>query len=177
MKKPDSILGLVYAAMFGALTAAGAYIAIPVPPIPITTQTLFIFLAAALLGGRLAALSQIIYILLGVMGLPVFTGGKAGFGVLMGPTGGYLVGFVIGAFVSGIMIETRALPRFAWTVFSLAVGLAVIYLVGMVRLAFFLEISLQKAFVIGVVPVIPGDILKMAVAAFVAGRLKPKLRL
>ncbi|MDD2673228.1 MAG: biotin transporter BioY [Syntrophales bacterium] len=177
MKKSDSTLGLVYAAMFGALTAAGAYIAIPIPPVPITMQNLFAFLSAALLGGRLAALGQIIYILLGVMGLPVFAGGKAGFGVLMGPTGGYLAGYVAGAFVSGIMIEKKALPRFAWMAFSMAAGAAVILLIGMVRLAFFLDIGLQKAFMLGVAPFVPGDVLKIAVAAFVAGKLKPKLRL
>jgi len=82
-----SLRGMVYASMFGALTAVGAYIMIPLPPVPVTLQTLFVFLAGALLGGSLGALSQVVYILLGVIGLPVFAGGKAGAGVLLGPTG------------------------------------------------------------------------------------------
>jgi biotin transport system substrate-specific component len=92
---------MVYASMFGSLTAIGAYIMIPLPPVPITFQTLFLNLAGALLGGYLGALSQVVYILLGVIGLPVFAGGKAGLGVLLGPTGGYLFGFVLAALVVG----------------------------------------------------------------------------
>jgi biotin transport system substrate-specific component len=83
-----SLRGMAYSAMFGAITAIGAYIVIPLPLVPITLQTFFVSLAAALLGGTLGALSQVIYVLIGVLGLPVFAGGKGGFGVLMGPTGG-----------------------------------------------------------------------------------------
>jgi len=75
-----SLRGMVYASMFGALTAIGAYIIIPLPPVPITLQTLFLNPAGALPGGYLGALSQVVYILLGVIGLPVFAGGKAGLG-------------------------------------------------------------------------------------------------
>jgi len=85
---------MIYASLFGALTAMGALISIPLQPVPVTLQTLFLYLAGSLLGGGLGALSQTVYIMLGVIGLPVFSGGKAGLGVLMGPTGGYLVGFV-----------------------------------------------------------------------------------
>ena len=79
---PDktSIKGLVYAALFGALTAAGAFIVIPLPPVPITAQTFFLNVSAILLGGQLGALSQFIYVMLGVVGIPVFAGGKAGSG-------------------------------------------------------------------------------------------------
>ncbi|MFA6414125.1 MAG: biotin transporter BioY, partial [Syntrophales bacterium] len=86
--KGTSLRGMAYASMFGALTAAGAYIMIPLPPVPITLQTFFVSLAGALLGGYLGAMSQVVYVLLGVIGLPVFAGGKAGAGVLLGPTGG-----------------------------------------------------------------------------------------
>jgi len=71
-----SLRGMVYASMFGAMTAVGAWLIIPFPLVPITLQTLFLNLAAALLGGYLGALSQIIYISLGIIGLPVFAGGK-----------------------------------------------------------------------------------------------------
>ena len=73
-----SIKGLVYAALFGALTAAGAFIVIPLPPVPITAQTFFLNVSAILLGGQLGAVSQFIYVMLGVVGIPVFAGGKAG---------------------------------------------------------------------------------------------------
>jgi biotin transport system substrate-specific component len=94
-----SIKGLVYAALFGALTAAGAFIVIPLLPVPITAQTFFLNIAAVLLGGSLGAVSQFIYVMLGVVGIPVFAGGKAGLGVIFGPTGGYLLGFIISAFL------------------------------------------------------------------------------
>ena len=71
-----SIKGLVYAALFGALTAAGAFIIIPLPPVPITAQTFFLNVSAILLGGQLGAVSQFIYVMLGVVGIPVFAGGK-----------------------------------------------------------------------------------------------------
>jgi len=103
-----SLRGMVYASMFGAMTAVGAWLIIPFPLVPITLQTLFLNLAAALLGGYLGALSQIIYISLGIIGLPVFAGGKAGFGVLMGPTGGYLAGFIAGAYLMGKLVEKRS---------------------------------------------------------------------
>jgi biotin transport system substrate-specific component len=98
---------MIYAAMFGAATAMGAYIMIPLPPVPITLQTLFVVLAGALLGGRLGALSQVVYLLLGIIGLPVFHGGKGGLGILLGPTGGYLVGFIAAAYVVGKLIEVN----------------------------------------------------------------------
>jgi biotin transport system substrate-specific component len=78
-----SLRGMVYASLFGALTAVGAYIIIPLPPVPITMQTLFPGLAGMLLGARLGALSQVVYLFLGILGLPVFAGGKAGIGVLL----------------------------------------------------------------------------------------------
>jgi biotin transport system substrate-specific component len=95
-----SLRGMTYAAMFGAITAVGAYMIIPLPLVPLTMQTFFVSLAPALLGGALGALSQVIYVLIGVIGFPVFAGGKAGLGVLMGPTGGYLVGFIVGAYIA-----------------------------------------------------------------------------
>ena len=115
-QKETSLRGMAYASMFGALTAVGAYIMIPLPPVPITLQTLFVNLAGALLGGYLGALSQVVYILLGVIGLPVFAGGKAGAGVLLGPTGGYLIGFVVGAFVIGKLTTIRKKPGLVWLI-------------------------------------------------------------
>jgi len=95
------------ASLFSTLTALGAYISIPISHVPITLQTFFVYLAGAILGSKLALLSQIIYILIGIIGFPVFAYGKAGFGVLIGPTGGYLIGFIIGAYIIGRMIEIK----------------------------------------------------------------------
>ena len=114
-----STRGMIYASLFGALTAIGALVSIPLQPVPVTLQTLFLYLAGSLLGGSLGALSQLIYLVLGVIGLPVFSGGKAGLGVFLGPTGGYLIGFVAGAFVTGKIVRWRDNPGLVWVVFAM----------------------------------------------------------
>lgn len=165
--------------MFGAVTAIGAFIAVPLPfsPVPITLQTLFLFLAAALLGGRLGALSQVIYVTLGVIGLPVFAGGKAGFGVLLGPTGGYLYGFILGAFLAGWLVSRKERPGVAWIGLSLLAAVAAIYSCGVIQLSWVASLSLQKAFYVGALPFLPGDIVKMAAAALVAVKVRDKVSL
>ena len=125
---------MAYASMFGSLTAVGAYIMIPLPPVPITMQTLFVSLAGALLGGYLGALSQVVYILLGVIGLPVFAGGKAGFGVLIGPTGGYLIGFIVGAFIIGKLTSLHRDPGLFWLMGAMVAGIGIVYTLGIIQL-------------------------------------------
>lgn len=169
--------GMVYASLLGAMTAVGAYIMIPLPPVPITLQTLFVDLAGALLGGTLGALSQVVYILLGIIGLPVFTGGKAGAGVLLGPTGGYLIGFVVGAYVIGKLTALRKEPGFVWLAFSMSVGIAVLYLLGILQLMIVAKLELGKALAIGLIPPLPGDILKIIVAALIVPKIRKQMRL
>ncbi|MCF8129242.1 MAG: biotin transporter BioY [Deltaproteobacteria bacterium] len=168
---------MIYASLFGAGTAAGAYIIIPLPPVPITLQTLFVGLAGALLGARLGALSQVIYLLIGIIGLPVFNGGKAGLGVLLGPTGGYLIGFVVGAWVIGALMRLKRKPGFAWTVAALAAGTVVIYLLGVAQLCVVAKLSLNKAIAVGVLPFLIGDLVKILATAFVVQKIKPRFRL
>ncbi len=167
---------MIYASLFGAATAAGAYLVIPLPPVPITLQTLFLGLAGALLGARLGALSQLIYLLIGIIGLPVFAGGKAGLGVLFGPTGGYLIGFVAGAWVIGALVSLRKNPGFAWICTALAVGTLVIYLFGVTQLSLVAKLSFKKAIAVGVLPFLIGDAVKILAAAFVVIKVKPRLR-
>ena len=119
--------GLVYASMFGALTAIGAFLSIPLYPVPVTLQDLFMTLAGLLLGARLGSLSQIVYVLLGVVGLPVFAGGKAGLGVLLGPTGGYLLGFVAGALLSAAVRQMRKDPGVGWLLLAITAGHIALY--------------------------------------------------
>ncbi len=171
-----TVQGMVYASLFGAATAAGAYIIIPTPPVPITLQTLFLMLAGTLLGGRLGAMSQIVYILIGLMGLPVFAGGKAGLGVLFGPTGGYLIGFVAAAFVIGWMMQMKKNAGAAWAAFSMVVGTALIYLLGVAQLSIVAKLSLIKAVSLGVVPFLIGDAVKVTAAVIIYTKLKGHIR-
>jgi biotin transport system substrate-specific component len=176
VERKTSIKGIVYAALFGALTAAGAYIVIPLPPVPITAQTFFVNLAAILLGGPLGALSQLVYILLGIVGMPVFHGGKAGIGILFGPTGGYLLSFIIAAFVIGLIARAKKAPGIFWNVFAMAIGMLIIYFIGSLQLAYVAKISFRKALTVGVLPFIPGDIIKILLAAIIASRLKDRIK-
>jgi biotin transport system substrate-specific component len=175
-EKKRSLRGMVYASMFGALTAVGAYIMIPLPPVPITMQTLFVNLAGALLGGSLGALSQVVYILLGVIGLPVFAGGKAGAGVLLGPTGGYLIGFVVGAYVIGKLTAIRKRPGFIWLVCSMSIGIGLVYLLGIIQLIIVAKLDYDKAIAVGLLPPLPGDILKIIIAALITLKIRDRLR-
>lgn len=165
---------MLIVALFSALTAIGSIIRIPLPlsPVPITLQTLFTYLAGAVLGGYLGALSQLIYILIGISGLPIFAGGNSGLSVLIGPTGGYLIGFITGAFVIGKMIETKENCGFQWLLTSMIIGTVIIYTSGVFQLMNWMNIGLDKAVIIGVAPFIVGDILKILGAAYTAHRIR-----
>ncbi len=177
MARKISTRGMSYAAMFGAVTAIGAYIIIPLPLVPITFQTFVMYLAASLLGGYLGALSQIVYILLGIIGLPVFAGGKAGLGVLIGPTGGYLTGFIIGAYILGKMMESRKQSGYVWIVLSLIVATVAIYICGVAQLSLVAHLSLQKAIAVGVLPFLIGDAIKIAAATLLIVRIRSRIQI
>ncbi|HOP46616.1 MAG TPA: biotin transporter BioY [Desulfobacteraceae bacterium] len=175
MKNRKSLRGMIYAAMFGAVTAVGAFIIIPIPPVPITLQTLFTALSGALLGGRLGALSQVIYVLLGIIGLPVFAGGKAGLGVLFGPTGGYLIGFIVGSYVIGKIIEIKKDAGIFLIAISMIIGFLVLYAIGILQLSVVAKLSFVKALSVGMIPFLIGDALKIAVATFVTLKLRNRI--
>lgn len=121
--------GMIFAALFAALTAAVAWFKIPLPftPVPITLQTLAVLLSGAMLGSYYGALSMMIYIGVGAIGLPVFAGGSSGIGVLLGPTGGYLLSYPVASFVIGKMLEKKKLGAFLkYVSFAGVVILAVI---------------------------------------------------
>lgn len=151
-------------------TALMAQIAIPLPftPVPITGQTLAVLLTGAALGSRRGALSIAAYLLEGALGLPVFAGGAAGLARLRGPTGGYLLGFLAAAFITGWLAERGWDRRPLTTALAMLIGNAVIYLFGLPWLALFLGSFLgpKGALALGLLPFIPGDLLKLALAAF-----------
>ncbi len=176
-KRPISLKGMVYASIMGAATAAGAYIMIPLPPVPITLQTLFSTLAGALLGARLGALSQVVYVLIGILGLPVFSGGKAGLGVLFGPTGGYLIGFIAGAYVVGKLNEIKQNAGWIWILFSMVAGMGAIYSLGVMQLSLVASLSLAKAVSVGVLPFLIGDGLKVVAAAAITVKMRDRIKM
>lgn len=154
-------LGLILG--FSLITALFARLAFYVGPVPITGQTFAVLLAGALLGSRRGALSQIAYLAEGAAGLPVFAGGQAGSIYMLGPTGGYLLGFVGAAFVVGLLTERRWDRHFLTTAVAMALGSAVLYLVGLFWLARF--VPQEKLLALGLYPFLLGDLAKLLLAA------------
>ncbi|MBN2109964.1 MAG: biotin transporter BioY [Methanosarcinaceae archaeon] len=163
---------MALASLFAALVSVGAYARIPVPfsPVPITLQVFFIFLAAAMLGARWGTLSVIVYLLLGIIGLPVFSGGSSGLGILLGPTGGYLVGFVMAAFLIGILSGKKGTSSVLLNAMFMLAGLCIIYVAGISFLAYAAGITFENAIRLGVLPFLPADLLKVVLASVIASK-------
>jgi len=156
-------LGLV---LSGSLLVAGlAQIRIPLPftPVPITGQTFAVLLVGAALGARLGAFSLGLYLVEGLVGLPVFAGGAGGVAALLGPTGGYLAGFLAAAYVVGLLAERGGDRRFRTALPIFLAGEAIIYLFGVPWLG--LYIGFQKALAAGLYPFLIGDAVKLVAAA------------
>lgn len=172
MNSDNSLQKMVLSALMAALTAAGAYMVLPIGPVPIVLQSLFVLLSGLLLGSRWAAASMGVYLLAGVLGLPVFAGGGGGLAKLMGPTGGYLVGFPLAAFVIGLVAE-RSRGNLWINLLGLVAGSLVIYLCGVTWLKMVLGISVAKALVVGMFPFLPGDAAKIVAALALSRSLVP----
>ena len=150
-----------------ALIAAAGWISLPFIPVPITLQTMFVLLTAPVMK-RLAPVPVILYLLLGSIGLPVFHSGTAGIGVLLGPTGGYLVGFVPAAFIAGwgYHYGTKVLK-----IFGIVAGEVAIYSCGVLWLVISTGMGLQAGLLVGLAPFVPGDIVKAYGAYLIGERL------
>ncbi len=155
-------IGIALSLLFAGLTVVGANIVIPIQPVPITLQTLFVLLAGASIGLGWGSLSQAIYLGLGVAGVPVFASGAAGTAVFGGPTAGYLLSFLVAPLVVGWLLR-RSLST-AWQVFAFVVGTAVIFLSGVTFLTLFITHDLGQALAVGLVPFLPGAIFKIIAA-------------
>ena len=158
--------------LFAALTAVGAFISIPLYPIPLTLQTLFTLLAGMTLGSVMGASSQIIYVMLGVIGLPVFAGFKAGVGILFGPTGGFLFGFIISAYIIGKIVELKKEKNIFYYFLAGIIGTIILCIIGITQLSLVTGIGIKKAITVGMLPFLPGDILKIIAASFIARKFK-----
>jgi len=163
--RPDSRAGVDWRLIvLGSwLIAVLAQVRIPIGPVPITGQTLGVLLVGALLGSRQGPLSVAIYLGHGLIGLPVFAGGTTGLARMMGPTGGYLVGFVVAALVVGWLSERGWSRRFTTAAAAMVVGNLCVYAVGLPWLASFT--GTRAALRLGLIGFIPGDLLKLLLAA------------
>jgi biotin transport system substrate-specific component len=164
----DNLVARVVVIVAGAgLVAAAAQVSIPLPftPVPITGQTFAVVLVGASLGALDGTASLALYLLVGLAGAPVYADGSHGWAVVSGATGGYLIGFVVAATLTGTLAERGWDRRFSSSVAAMLSGNVVIYLVGLSWLAVDLGTSLEKTLELGLYPFIVGDLLKLYLAA------------
>ncbi|MGE0087596.1 MAG: biotin transporter BioY [Desulfococcaceae bacterium] len=162
----------VYASLFAALISAGAYLAIPIGPVPIVLQNLFVLLTGLVLGSRWGLAAVGIYLLAGAIGLPVFAGGTGGIGRIIGPTGGYLLSYLPAVFLIGTISE-RSRGKVLFDVFAMICGSLVVYIFGVSWLRAMTGMDCTKAVSLGMLPFLPGDAIKIAAAVPIAKTLRP----
>ncbi len=158
---------VAYTAAFIGLITLGGWISVPFVPVPFTLQTFFVLLAAAVMK-REAVIPVTLYVLLGTLGLPVFHNGVAGFGVLLGPTGGYLVGFIPAAFIAGIAYESDSV---ALRIAGLAGAAVLILLCGVAWLIGSTGMAPAAALILGMAVFLPGEAAKAGAVYLVARKL------
>ena len=160
-----------------AITCILAPLSIPLPfsPVPISLTNLVIFISVFILGMKDATISFLIYLLLGTVGLPVFSSFRAGLSVLAGPTGGYLIGFSPMAIIAGLVID-RYINKRIVCLLGMIAGTAVCYLFGTAWLAYQANMGFQAAMMAGVIPFIAGDLIKMVLAMLIGPQIRSQLK-
>ena len=189
--KNKSILKVSFVALFAAIICAGCFIRIPLGVIPIVLQNVLCILCAVLLGGVLGAAPAALFLLAGLIGLPVYSGGTGGIAVWLGPTGGFLPGYLLGAVAASLIAgkpdvseKKISVKKVIRITIAIVAGLVILYIPGVIRFSYWAtavgKVPAEKtalAYTMGacVIPYIPGDILKAVIAVPVALKLRPVL--
>lgn len=171
-----STKNLVLCGLFAALTAVFSQIAIDIGPVPINLATLSVYIAGGLLGWKYGATSQIVYVLLGMVGVPVFAKFSGGFGIVMGKTGGYIIGYVVAALITGFFAEKVKLPKAISLPIGMILGTVALYALGTLWFTQVTGNGFKQSLVWCVYPFIPGDIVKIIFATFLVVALQKALR-
>lgn len=161
---------LVYCGLFSAVIAIMAMISLPLQPIPLNMALLGVLLAGGILGKKYGTISVLVYILLGLCGLPVFSGFRGGVGVIAGPTGGYIASYLIIAFLTGLVYEKTRKIKFAVPVMLISVLLC--YAVGTAWYCYIMKSDVMSALALCVLPFIPSDIIKIVIALIVLNKYR-----
>ena len=173
---------MILVSLFAALTAVGAFLKIPLPPVPFTLQIFIVIFSGLLLGSRLGFASQVIYIAIGLVGIPIFANG-GGIQYIFNPTFGYLIGFAAAAFVVGAITERLSKPTFVMYFISSLVGLLLCYAIGVSYLYVILKYvnhvttTASGAIMNGFIVFLPWDIVKIAVASWMAKEVSGRLHI
>ena len=169
-----TVRDMTYIALFTAVTCILAPIAVPIGPVPISLTNLVLYFSIYLLKMRDALISYVVYLLLGFAGLPVFSGFTGGAAKLFGPTGGYLIGFILLIIIAGILIP-KCRENKAAEGFSFVLGTLAVYLLGTLWLSYSAGMDLKAALFAGVIPFLPGDAAKIILAVIFAPILVKRL--
>jgi len=176
MNSANQLKMTVYTSLFVAFIAIGAFLAIPVGPVPIVLQNMFVLLAGIILGPVWGVACVAIYLLIGLAGLPVFAGGTSGIGKLFGPTGGYLLGYLPCVFVTAGISKGLG-KKLASDIIAMVVGSLIVYATGVPWLKVVTSMTYEKALTVGMYPFLIGDALKIIAAAFIAKTVRPVIKL
>ncbi len=162
---------LILCAFFAALTAVLSQVAVPLGPVPTNLAHISVFLAAGLLGAKYGALSQLVYALIGAAGLPVFAGFMGGIGRILGPTGGYIIAYIITAFVAGFIIERFGRKSVKISFMAMYAGWIITYFFGTLWYTYVTQTNFMAALSVCVVPFLVGDCIKTILSAYLIKRL------
>lgn len=168
--RSNNLRQIVFIPIFTAITIALSYISIPLPfsPVPVTCQTIGVMLAGNLLNPKSAFLSMFLYLLLGIIGLPVFAGGASGLGSILGPSGGYLISWPIAAFISASLLKNAKKSFSTLLIVNIISGIILIYTIGVIQLSYVTKMGIVPAIISGALPFIPGDIVKGTLSATIS---------
>lgn len=178
-KKIFDLKSMVLMALFAALTCVLAPLSIPIGPVPISLTNLVIYFSLYVLGWQRATITYLVYLLLGLVGLPVFSGFEGGVGKLAGPTGGYLIGFIFMAVISGLFVkmkEDEVILNRVLGIAGMILGTLVAYALGTAWFCYSTGNGLSAALVSCVIPFVPGDLVKIIVAAVIAPTIAKQIR-
>jgi biotin transport system substrate-specific component len=169
------IRDMVFTALFAAIICVMAPFVIPMGPIPLSLATFAIYIAASVMNWKYGTLAVIIYIALGVVGLPVFSGFTGGLPKLVGPTGGFILGYILLALAEGFFIDKLESKKWAYSL-GMVIGSVLLYTCGTIWFMIIMNVTLAKALALCVIPFLLGDIVKIILASFIAPRLRKMLK-
>jgi len=174
---------MILTSLFAALTAIGAVlIVIPLGPVDFTLQLFFTILSGIILGAKYGAMSQMLYVGMGIIGLPVFAGGTGGFSYIFAPSFGYLIGFILGAYVTGKVVEKLGWRSFKNIFIASLAGLAAVYLIGfpylygILKMVSGVDLNFLDVLKSGVLIFLPGDIIKCIIASLLSIKVLPIIK-
>lgn len=173
-RSKSKLRAIILCGIFAAITAVLAQIEVPLPIIPISGQTLAVGLTATIIGSKYGAIAMTCYALLGAVGLPVFAGFKGGAQILVGPTGGYIFGFIAAAFVTGFILE-KTKHTITMAMVANTVGMIITLIFGAVQLKFVLDMTWNQALVAGIYPFIVVGLIKAYLASWLGITVRKRL--